>query len=789
MTAASRSVGLRLRAILSFQSDWHVGAGGGRFGALDSLVARDADGLPFVPATTLRGVLRDAGEHAARALDDGEPAGPWQSFLTALFGDEPTRGGGRSPAAPVAGIIAVEEARIAEPLRSLLLRPDSRPLAAALTFVKAGVKIDPRTGAAESEMLRFDEVARRGMRLEALITVPVPVGAAPATVAFLHAAASLLTRIGAKRRRGLGAVTVSLEPLQPAAFDPPLPLAGPEAASILAALEGPPTIGTPPERPPAVVSTAAEEGGDFEDFPIHLSLETPTLIASAVEGNVVVGDDRISGHHLLPALKPLLTRAGVAGFDDLVATADVRLLPAYPTVDGGRGMPVPLSWQRPKSEAATAAVSDSLVDAPSVGEQQMKPVGSGYVRRVGTQMRHLRMPRKVLSTHNTIDDHLQKPTSAIGGVYVYEALAGRQAFEARLRVRKSIAGRWPAEWWMDAAGHVRVGRARHSGFGRLHVSFGAPVASTDSHTTLAAGDTLHVLLESDAVLLGASLDGEVSLEALAAALCETAGLPHSPFDLAASRSVLRARRFDGWSVGIGLPRATLQTVQAGSVARLHLHEELPAEAQALIEAEGIGELRALGFGAVRLGDPLAGNPGPLAEVKPEDAVSARVALPLAATDDPFAAGVEEAAWRDYVAAAIESFVSNRERIEKEFSWTATLPRPSQLAGLREAVATADGAAIARGLHFLSSRLAKKATSERTASWQGRDKKVRALLEDAESVWGLLADAHSEPPEPLRVASDMRRQLAPWAVSSLVTSVIQACKRWGETAPGGRAQED
>ena len=43
---------------LIMESDWHVGSGTGRPGSIDRLIIRDADGLPFVPAKTLRGIWR-----------------------------------------------------------------------------------------------------------------------------------------------------------------------------------------------------------------------------------------------------------------------------------------------------------------------------------------------------------------------------------------------------------------------------------------------------------------------------------------------------------------------------------------------------------------------------------------------------------------------------------------------------------------------------------------------------------------------------------------------------------
>ena len=57
---------------LTMLSDWHVGSGTGRPGNIDRLVVRDDDGLPFVPAKTLRGIcarLRAAGTRPGRWQD------------------------------------------------------------------------------------------------------------------------------------------------------------------------------------------------------------------------------------------------------------------------------------------------------------------------------------------------------------------------------------------------------------------------------------------------------------------------------------------------------------------------------------------------------------------------------------------------------------------------------------------------------------------------------------------------------------------------------------------------
>src|SRR5438128_1661025 len=121
------------RIRLRMESDWHVGSGMGRPGNIDRLIVRDSDGLPFVPAKTLRGILRDA-----------------------------------------------------------------------MTFVKPGVKIDRRSGHAQTDFLRFEEMARVGTVLEAECRLTVSEELCELASALLIASARLVERLGGKRRRGPG---------------------------------------------------------------------------------------------------------------------------------------------------------------------------------------------------------------------------------------------------------------------------------------------------------------------------------------------------------------------------------------------------------------------------------------------------------------------------------------------------------------------------------------------------------------------------------------------------------
>ena len=64
-----------------FSSRWHAGSGEGSF-TTDRLVRRDARNRPFIPASTLKGIVRQCCEKLSRSLGFPEPSDPHQSDLT-----------------------------------------------------------------------------------------------------------------------------------------------------------------------------------------------------------------------------------------------------------------------------------------------------------------------------------------------------------------------------------------------------------------------------------------------------------------------------------------------------------------------------------------------------------------------------------------------------------------------------------------------------------------------------------------------------------------------------------
>lgn len=72
---------IRIEMQISFTTKWHTGSGEGSL-LVNRLIRRDARSWPFIPGSTLKGVIRESCEKLSRTLDFPEPADPHQTDLT-----------------------------------------------------------------------------------------------------------------------------------------------------------------------------------------------------------------------------------------------------------------------------------------------------------------------------------------------------------------------------------------------------------------------------------------------------------------------------------------------------------------------------------------------------------------------------------------------------------------------------------------------------------------------------------------------------------------------------------
>ena len=180
-----------------FTSDWGVSTGVGQAGRTHSTIERRND-KPVVRGTVITGVLREQAMLAAKALDGPEEKSPkkWTNFALWLFGQDPDSEPGSTP----------------HPRHVLF--SDATPASSIDIHDTVSLSIDPDTGTARDQFLRFTERATAGV-LTGTFTLIDEAGAEisdkPTIDAahFLLGVAGLMVRgIGSGRSGGDGECTV-----------------------------------------------------------------------------------------------------------------------------------------------------------------------------------------------------------------------------------------------------------------------------------------------------------------------------------------------------------------------------------------------------------------------------------------------------------------------------------------------------------------------------------------------------------------------------------------------------
>ena len=179
-----------------FTSDWGVSTGVGHAGRTHSTIERLGDD-PVVRGTVITGVLREQAMLAANALD-GSKEGKWTNFALWLFGQDPDGEQGSTP----------------HPRH--ILFTDATPASSIPIHDTVSLSIDPTTGTARNQFLRFTERAAAGV-LTGTFTLIDEAGAElsdPATIEaahFLLGGAGLMVRgIGSGRSGGDGECTMAV---------------------------------------------------------------------------------------------------------------------------------------------------------------------------------------------------------------------------------------------------------------------------------------------------------------------------------------------------------------------------------------------------------------------------------------------------------------------------------------------------------------------------------------------------------------------------------------------------
>lgn len=349
-----------------FTSDWGVSTGVGQAGRTHSTIERCGDD-PVVRGTVITGVLREQAMLAARALD-GQKDGKWTSFALWLFGQDPDGKQGSTP----------------HPRHVLF--SDATPASQIDVHDTVSLSIDPTTGTARPQFLRFTERAAAGI-LTGTFTLIDEAGAElsdPAKIKaarFLLGVAGLMVRgIGSGRSGGDGECTVAVSDKDYVEIGRQDAKAADALKRILAnrdndsptySSEDVKTVadhlrnrareslqkvpGLPVDLPKdspqniAMPDLQQSESGDttWYETTLDIVLDSPVVSYEVPFSNEVRSLDFLRGTVLVPWLHGLL-RKKYRGLDSAIVSGDLRISDALPVYKELAGLPVPFVLENEK---------------------------------------------------------------------------------------------------------------------------------------------------------------------------------------------------------------------------------------------------------------------------------------------------------------------------------------------------------------------------------------------------------------------------------------------------------
>ena len=624
-----------------FTSDWGVSTGVGQAGRTHSTIERCGDD-PVVRGTVITGVLREQAMLAAKALDGPEEKSPkkWTNFALWLFGQDPDGKRGSTP----------------HPRHVLFT--DATPASSIDVHDTVSLSVDPTTGTARDQFLRFTERAAAGV-LTGTFTLIDEAGAETSdqetikAAHFLLGVAGLMVRgIGSGRSGGDGECTVLVTNHEVEAR------AGQSTSKIVAfASSCAQELRTSLKKlaqslKPGVVSalpapqrstqhqvgtidgSAAQHSGGHHLI-LDLTLNSPIVSYEVPFSNEIRSLDFLRGTVLLPWLHRLVS-SNKRGDKEAVVTNAVTgghlfVSDALPVISVAEGFPVPLTLKTDKT-----LPSDSLITLyGNFPENKGKlPVRGGYVffgpkggdgKEPGTKTQGWYGKPPLRGRQTTAINH-ETGAASKGQLVLVEALPEGMCMRAHIWVSDEL---WKAASVSDLLGKTREARL---GSRKLTGTFGSATCTLREETAAEREARIHFGNAGSAQLTSAassSADGtapgvktpasssDVYLWFTSDVIARSAGLGAGGTvdDLiraferegiaveAVGTPSIRHRRVDSWSPADNGPRASRLAIQAGSVIQVQVSKEDRAKLLKLAPF-GVGELTAQGYGHFVVDHPL-----------------------------------------------------------------------------------------------------------------------------------------------------------------------------------------
>ena len=625
-----------------FTSDWGVSTGVGQAGRTHSTIER-SNGKPVVRGTVITGVLREQAMSAAKALDGPDENAPqnWGEFALWLFGQSPDSKPGSTP----------------HPRHVLF--SDATPASKIPVHDTVSLSIDPTTGTARDQFLRFTERAAAGV-LTGTFTLIDEAGAEISNQRTIEAAhfllgvAGLMVRgIGSGRSGGDGECTVlvsgdKLEARNAQSTSEFVAFASSRAQALRTSLKrlaaeftedtvnglpAPQQSGTQHQVGIVYGSAAQPSGGHH--LVLDLTLNSPIVSYEVPFSNEIRSLDFLRGTVLLPWLHRLVSsnkRGGKDAFITIAVTGGHLLVSdALPVIKKIEGHPVPLTLKTDKT-----LPSDSLITlyGDSHENKEKIPVRGGYVffapkggdgEEPGTKTQGWYGKPPLRGRQTTAINH-ETGAASKGQLVLVEALPEGMRMRAHVWISDEL---WTAASISDLLGKTREARL---GSRKLTGTFGSATctlreetdderearshfgnagstqltgdASKSANGTVPGEDTpassrgVWLWFTSDVIARSAGLGAGGTADDLIRAFKREGIIVE-----AVGTPSIRHRRVDSWSPADNGPRASRLAIQAGSVIQVQVSEEDRAKLLELAPF-GVGELTAQGYGRFVVDHPL-----------------------------------------------------------------------------------------------------------------------------------------------------------------------------------------
>ena len=618
-----------------FTSDWGVSTGVGHAGRTHSTIER-SNGKPVVRGTVITGVLREQAMLAARALD-GQKDGKWTSFALWLFGQDPDGKQGSTP----------------HPRHVLF--SDATPASSIPVHDTVSLSIDPKTGIARNQFLRFTERAAAGI-LTGTYTLIDEAGAGISdqttidAAHFLLGVAGLMVRgIGSGRSGGDGECTVlvsgdKLEARNAQSTSEFVAFASSRARALRTSLkrlaaeltenaanELPAPQQSGAQHQVGIVDGSAAQHSGGHHLILDLTLNSPIVSYEVPFSNEIRSLDFLRGTVLLPWLHRLVS-SKKHGEDEAVITNAVTgghlvVSDALPVIKKIEGFPVPLTLKTDKTSPSDSPIT-LYGDSPK--NKGKIPVRGGYVfydpKGGDSEKPQGWYGKPPLRGRQTTAINHETGAASKGQLVLVDALPEKMCMRAHVWVSDELWEAASVSVLLNEPRVARLGSRKLTGtFGSAHCTLREETddeRKARSHFGNAGSAQPKGDASADGTTPGESApassdDQTVSLWFISDVIARSAGLgaggtvddlirafKREGVDLGSIKAAsIRHRRVDSWSPADNGPRASRLAIQAGSVIQVRVSEVDRAKLLELAPF-GIGELTAQGYGRFVVAHPL-----------------------------------------------------------------------------------------------------------------------------------------------------------------------------------------